>query len=154
MELDLDLLKEICANYGVEVIENEPGGFIFSNNEYNEILKSIKLEFKKSKLNFNGYEEIEKVVFDKVSIEKILDVREKKEKILKDLHNIFVDFKFGFLENKDFEFYLLYKITNSIYYDKFDKRKFKDELYLLCEKYLNDDELEELVIIYDYADKL
>lgn len=59
MELDLDLLKEICANYGVEVIENEPGGFIFSNNEYNEILKSIKLEFKKSKLNFNGYKEIE-----------------------------------------------------------------------------------------------
>ena len=59
MELDLDLLKEICANYGVEVIENEPGGFIFNNNEYNEILKSIKLEFKKSKLNFNGYKEIE-----------------------------------------------------------------------------------------------
>lgn len=31
MELDVDLLKKICANYGVEIIEMESGGFQFNN---------------------------------------------------------------------------------------------------------------------------
>ncbi len=82
MELDLDLLKEICDDYGVEVIENEPGGFIFSNNEYNDILKNIKFEFKKSKLNFNGYKEIEKVGTKKVSIISDLKVSYSKNLLL------------------------------------------------------------------------
>lgn len=42
MELDMELLRKICKRYGVTLIENQSGYFVFTNEEYNNVLKDIK----------------------------------------------------------------------------------------------------------------
>lgn len=78
----------------------------------------------------------------------------KKNDLLKILIEKYSNLKFEFKENEDFEFYLLYKVINPDYYDKFATRKFRDELDLLCEEHLSDKELKKLVIVYDYLDEI
>lgn len=84
MELDVDLLKKICANYGVEIIEMESGGFQFNNEE----MKKIVDKMVRSRYSFN------RVLFGKVSQEQILDEIHKQELILKGLRKKYNNFLF------------------------------------------------------------
>lgn len=38
----MELLRKICKRYGVTLIENQSGYFVFTNEEYNNVLKDIK----------------------------------------------------------------------------------------------------------------
>lgn len=77
-----------------------------------------------------------------------------KEKILEELKTKYKNLLFDFKKDDEFQFYLLYKDKLKENYMISDNDNITEEIDSIFEKYLNDEELEELVIVYDYLNEI
>lgn len=102
MELNVALLKEICKNYDVKIIENGGGGFQFSNKE----MKKVVDKMVRCKYTF------ERISFQKVPPKQILEETNKQEMILKDLKEKYPNLLFEFLDNQGIVYHLAFKTKN------------------------------------------
>lgn len=78
----------------------------------------------------------------------------KKDDLIKNLKNKYHYLNFCFEKNSEFEYYLLYKEIDEKFHSKVIKIDFIDELDEFCSGYLDEREQQELVIVYDYSNKL
>lgn len=149
MELNVALLKEICKNYDVEFIENGGGGFQFSNKE----MKKVVDKMVRCKYTF------ERIFFQKVPPEQILEEINKQEMILKDLKEKYPNLLFEFLDNQGYIYDLVFKPKDpqeeDLYkYKDYEDDEFISDVYEIIEKYINDDEYDEVMVLYDILNEI
>lgn len=77
-----------------------------------------------------------------------------KEKILKELKSIYNNIIFDFKKNAGYEFYLIYKDKGKENYMLSDEDEIVKEIEDIVERHLNDNELKELVVVYDYLNEI
>lgn len=138
------------------VFELENNNFIASE----ETIKKIKESY--LRISKNLQDDIDKLhkklnSIDNLALDdiKAYEYRENlvnnlKAKIYEEYKNLLFDFK----EDDEFQFYLLYKDKLKKDYMISDNDDITEEIDSIFEKYLNDEELEELVIVYDYLNEI
>lgn len=110
----------------------------YATGEYDDIINSLTdLEFKQLKEN-------------RKNLECLINIKEKKTKILKALDDKYLHIAFAFSEeddSRDFQLIFRDKVTND-YFDIF-KNDFHKEVYCFCKPYLTKDELREFLVLGD-----
>lgn len=78
----------------------------------------------------------------------------KKDVLLKVLREKYLNLRFEFSNTDELEYFLIYKDSKSNEYLKSCNKEMRRKIDDICEEILTDEELEELVIVYDVLNEI